>query len=1050
LHKNEKGNDRYNLARVMSKKILVQIILSFLLFSNLYGQIDSEFWFAAPEVTNQHGDRPIFINVSSFNTKATVTISQPANSGFTPIVIKLPPNTTKAIDLTPFIDMIETQPGNTILNTGLLVRSTTDITAYYEVRGGDYSYPHNSDLFSLKGSNALGTKFFIPMQTEWANAPFLNAWASFDIIATENNTTVTIIPSNDVVGHTAGIPYTVVLNKGETYSALATSIVAGAHLTGSYVTSDKLIAITIKDDSVKPPSGGWELIGDQIIPVSIIGTQYIVVRGLSSGLDRVFIVGVKNNTDIFIDGSSIPIATIDSGQSYSYTVTNPSSYIQSSNPVYAFHVTGFDTELGGAILPPIGCTGSKKISLTRSLPTAFYLILLVENGGENNFLINGQTGIDGSLFAPVPGTGGAWLSQLVVYDNSIFPVVGAPLTISNTSKSFHLGVINETGATGPTGCMYGFFSDFGGLELGPEIITCDNQNILLNAGLGKDSYLWSTGETTQSITITSPTPGVVFHDTITVAAQKGVCTFVDTIFVTISPSPIIPFPSDTSMCKGDSIRLIGSNGMFTNTYLWNNNSTDSFLIVKKAGSYSLTVKNNFGCESKKTCEVKIIKVHLDLGQDTTICSNDKIVLNAGPGQDTYLWGTGDTTQKITIVSPDPTTVFIDTISIVTTKKACVHSDSIVVTINPSPVFSLPTDTATCIGDSIVLRGGPGFISYLWDNGNTDSILVTKKTADHWLKVENNYGCKLKQFSSVTFINSTLDLGPDIIACSNDDIRLDAGDGKDTYLWSTGSVKQQINIKTPDSSIVYQNLFSVVTSKGVCVLHDTVMVTINPSPVITTLPPKSTICIHDSVRLSGGSAFVNYTWNTGSTDSFIVAKKAGQYWVRVENNYACKVKKITTLITIDSPSVHLRLGPDKMVCKDATTLIDAGSGYNSYLWQDGSKKSIYAATQAGTYYVTVTNICGAATDTIKLSYWNIFIPNLFTPNTDGHNDTFWINGIEQGAWRFSVYNRWGEKVYFANEYDNTWDGKELSDGIYYYYLEEDSDCNKFKGWVQIQR
>src|SRR5205807_1294310 len=101
---------------------------------------------------------------------------------------------------------------------------------------------------------------------------------AFDIVATQNGTVVTITPAQNVVGHAAGVPYTVSLNKGQTYSATATSTLAANHLVGSRVTSNLPIAITEKDDLLGFTSlgvYGADLIGDQIVPTNICGTEYI-------------------------------------------------------------------------------------------------------------------------------------------------------------------------------------------------------------------------------------------------------------------------------------------------------------------------------------------------------------------------------------------------------------------------------------------------------------------------------------------------------------------------------------------------------------------------------------------------------------------------------------------------------------------------------------------------------------------------------------------------------------------------------------------------------
>ena len=141
----------------MKERILLLTISLFSIFSS-YAQSGTEFWFAPPEVTFSHnspGGVPIYLNVSTFNDSATVTIDQPANLAFTPIVLVLGPNVSHQENLSAFVASLETAPTNTVLSTGLRITATDTITAYYEV-----SNTNNADIFSLKGKSSLGREFF--------------------------------------------------------------------------------------------------------------------------------------------------------------------------------------------------------------------------------------------------------------------------------------------------------------------------------------------------------------------------------------------------------------------------------------------------------------------------------------------------------------------------------------------------------------------------------------------------------------------------------------------------------------------------------------------------------------------------------------------------------------------------------------------------------------------------------------------------------------------------------------------------------------------------
>lgn len=489
------------------KNIYSLFCLSFLCIS-LHAQTDTAFWFAAPEVSidNSTFDRPIVLRVTAYNQPSTVTISQPANAGFTPITVNVAANATSMVDLTAWIDQIENKPSNTVLNYGLYVSATTNVTAYYEVVSQQCLC--NPEIFVLKGRNGLGTNFFIPAQNYLNNNSGYTPqpYSSFDIIATEDNTNVTITPSNNVVGHTAGIAYNITLNRGQTYSATAASQAAAQHLMGSVVTSDKPVAVTIKDDllSGSPYGGCADLGGDQIVPLEHIGTKYAVVRGfLNAPYDKVFVLATQNNTSVSVDGS--PVTTINTGQTYMVDMPNTARFIETSLPVYVLQLSGFGCEVGMSILPPIECTGSSSVAITRSTSEALFLNLIVRTGGQNNFLFNGNTGIiNGSAFAPVPGTGGLYQYAQVTISTAQL-AAGAPAIVSNTSDFFHLGVIHGT-ASG--GTRFGYFSNFNRIEVnanGFAVPACEGFPLQLNANspFSSATFQW-TGPNGFNSTLASP------------------------------------------------------------------------------------------------------------------------------------------------------------------------------------------------------------------------------------------------------------------------------------------------------------------------------------------------------------------------------------------------------------------------------------------------------------------------------------------------------------------------------------------------------------------
>ncbi|MEZ4789735.1 MAG: PKD domain-containing protein [Flavobacteriales bacterium] len=558
-----------------------------LLFTGLtHAQTGTEFWLAPPEVTSSHGDQPIYINVTSTGLPAVVTISQPANPAFnggSPIVLNLAANTAQRYDLTSLKNQLETRPTDAVLNTGLYIQSTSNITCYYEP-----SFTNNPDIAALKGANGLGTEFYIPLHK---HAPFYNhgygnpnkAYASFDIVATENGTLVMIYSPLPVDGHPALTPFTVTLNRGQTYSCAWTGTNHTdplTHPSGAVVLSNKPVAVSIKDDSNHNPSGGcYDLMLDQIVPVNILGTDYVAVKGAlnNNGDESLFVMAVQNNTQVFIDGNTTPVATLFAGQYYRHDMdylsgaANNATLVTGSKPLYAIHVTGFGCEQGMAILPPLNCAGSTQLSFTRSTSESFFLNLLVRNGSQNDFVVTGPgtATIPGSAFVTVPGTGGEWMAARIQYNTTEVPVNQA-FIVSNTSDVFSLAIING-GAT--SGCRYGFFSEFSGridVSAGADQTRCAGDSVLLTGSVsgGSTTGIWTTsGSGTFSPSATSlnatyhPSIGDLAIGTVTLTlTSTGPCTpEEDEMVVTFSPQPIPNAGPDQSVCRNNNVvQLAGS------------------------------------------------------------------------------------------------------------------------------------------------------------------------------------------------------------------------------------------------------------------------------------------------------------------------------------------------------------------------------------------------------------------------------------------------------------------------------------------------------------
>lgn len=768
------------------KIIGILITLHIGVLSTLYAQKDREFWFVCPEVSNggsANYDRPVAFRFSTYELSTTVLVTQPANPSFTPISVFIPANSTNSVIFPPNFNVIENTPSNTILDNGFYIESTNPITAYYEVIG---TTPHNPEIFSLKGKNAMGKTFFIPFQSVANNTNTFNPLpsAAFDIVATVDNTTITITPTKPIIGSIANQPLTVLLNKGQTYSAQSPSLLASERPSGTKVTADKPISITMKDDGLDGGAlfGNFcrDLTGTQIVPIEKIGTKYVVQKGFLNGNEFAFVVSTSSNTQVIMDG--IPQGIINEGQLLVLSITNGSHFVESSAPIYLHQMTGIGCELASEVLPALDCTGSSSVRFVRSTNENFYLFLVTESGNESGFTLNGiPSHIPSNSFQTVPGSNGQYVSSIISLSNLQVPTNQSSI-IENSLGVFQMGFLNGGVITG---CRFGFFSDFGNhIPLSLPITLCPGETFTLN------------GQTySQPATVFDTIPGIQGCDTIvtyhiqqapydlTFQADSVVCNNgqIDLHYslcnlgsdplpgsVAVSFFASDPTAGPATHLGNLTINLPVATGCYSGT-ISNAGST----LPLPNGTYSLYSVVNFDgslsapfsltnlpatpteeCNYQNNLSTTVVRLPLppplDLGPDVVLCADSTVHFSAGPDFAHYLWQDGSTSPAFS--SHTPGLFWVEATDACGTKQR----DSVTLSLHTPPDVQLP-DGHLCPGNSLQLNL-PGFATYSWapatglNCSNCPSITIQPgATTTYTLVATTAEGCARRD----TFVVSVL-------------------------------------------------------------------------------------------------------------------------------------------------------------------------------------------------------------------------------------------------------------------------------------------------------
>ncbi|HEY2722210.1 MAG TPA: T9SS type B sorting domain-containing protein, partial [Chitinophagaceae bacterium] len=340
-----------------------------------------------------------------------------------------------------------------------------------------------------------------------------------------------------------------------------------------------------------------------------------------------------------------------------------------------------------------------------------------------------------------------------------------------------------------------------------------------------------------------------------------------------------------------------------------------------------------------------------------------------------------------------------------------------------PAITLGNDTAICENSRFALSAGSQLPSsqFIWNTGSTDSSIVVMQPGVYWCQTDNGCGSARDSISIQVMPIPVSDIGPDTGFCKGNSIVLRSNPQlKDvSYLWNTGAIADSIIITTG-------GVYSLQVSNSCGNTTDSLLVTEYPFPNLN-LDKNPTLCSGTTRLLSAGAGYTSYLWNDGSNSSTLSVNATGTYWVTVTNSSGCRASDTSRIGEI-VPLPNDFLPADTSVCFDHSLLLKSNSNFETYLWSDGSTTSSISIDHSGIYWLEVTDEYGCqGKDSVVVNdrqcAVGFYMPTAFTPNNDGKNDVYrpmlFGNVIQ---FRFTIYDRWGKKIFETNDVQKGWDGK----------------------------
>jgi len=543
---------------------------------------------------------------------------------------------------------------------------------------------------------------------------------------------------------------------------------------------------------------------------------------------------------------------------------------------------------------------------------------------------------------------------------------------------------------------------------------CPGGEANLRAIDGFVSYEWSTGETTQEITVDQP--GEVM---LTLVDTFG-CTVERMASVDQFTNPVPAIEGPRAICSGDVANLRGEDGYLS--YDWSTGETEQEVTYNVADTYTLTVIDTNGCRGSSNITITEREDPVaTISGDSPFCSNETSLLTATPGYIGYNWSTGDSLPSIEVGSPGnigvtvtdqfgcrgQAMINVDTFSAprpdfdnpdyfcegsgltlrldasyanyewstgentetiqvtepstyqVTVEDAngCFGNGVLDITeaANPNPVIQ--GQDRLCPGDETTLSTANAYVTYQWSTGDNTPTITTDRSDTYTVEVVDELGCEGE--GSITLIPLSAPVvrisGLDAI-CQGDEATLIANSGFRQYRWSTGSPTQAITVDEPGDYGV------TVTDENGCQAFESVTFDVNPNPK-PRIDGNLRLCEGETTRIQvQGGSFADYRWSTGDSTFAIDVAVEEDYAVTVTTAAGCQ-NSDTVFVEAFRPIPSPLAGGEVALCEGETVTLDAGPGFIDYSWSTGDQSQSIEVTEGGVYELVVldSNICLSETD-----------------------------------------------------------------------------------------
>ncbi|MDP2386188.1 MAG: PKD domain-containing protein [Bacteroidota bacterium] len=402
--------------------------------------------------------------------------------------------------------------------------------------------------------------------------------------------------------------------------------------------------------------------------------------------------------------------------------------------------------------------------------------------------------------------------------------------------------------------------------------------------------------------------------------------------------------------------------------------------------------------------------------------------------------------------------------VVTDINSCVGQSTTNVVVNPLPIITASNNGPLCVGQNLILSCTPGsFYSWSGPNGYNSTLanptipsVTTGDAAMYSVIVTDANGCQGPAFTPVVVnTNPTPVASNNGPVCLNTTLTLSLDQVYASYSWTgpnvfvSSSASPSINNITNASSGIYD---ITVTDANGCTGTASTTASINqlPTAALNSINPGCAPICRD-FYLASSSNLIGYSWSLGNgfvsgNDTILqhCYESPGTYPVScfvTDINGCSDTIHFASINVYEVPEPQFTFGPSEVtILEPEINFVNQSIGSNivSYAWEFGDPyhntsglvNPTFTYSDVGTYDVTltVTNNYGcidSITHPVTIPEgWAIYVPNAFSPNEDGFNDSFYPQGvgIDEKNFQMWIFDRWGNQIFYTTSWDQHWDGK----------------------------